>query len=335
MLFPKKVIIGHKVLGMIDDILNKLMSGNKGAIILMDENSQSYLSLINNIENYDFYIVPNGKDAITNLTNRYSVAIGLGGWKAVNSAKRISYEYRIPLVSIPTTISSEDLVNPKVTYKMNSDYKFLISNLPIAIIIDLDIICKNSNDEVLSGLGDVISKINAISDFKLYCSRCRQYYSEYAISLIKTSIQVVLKNLIEVCMRGERGLQTLIEALIGCGFAMGISGSRYVCEGAEHLFLYALKNIEDSSNLNHGKICLIGAIIGQYLHGRNWFKIKKVLDQIRAFTKLEDFKLNKQSIVKALQLAPKLDNDSCTIFSKVKVNISNIIEILNECEIVD
>lgn len=335
MFFPKKVIIGHKVLGMIDDILSKLISDNKEVIILIDENSQSYLSLISNIGNYDFYIVSNEKNTVTNLANKYSVAIGLGGWKTVNSAKHISYKCRIPLVSIPTTISSEDLVNPKVTYKMNSNYKFLISNLPTAIIIDLDIISKNPRDEVLSGLGDVISKINAISDLKLHCNRCKQHYSEYAVLLIRTSIQIVLKNLLEVCMRRKRGLQTLIEALIGCGFAMGISGSRYVCEGAEHLFLYALKNVENRDDLNHGKICLIGAIIGQYLHGKNWFKIKRILDQVKAFIKLENFKLSKQSVVKALQLAPKLDNDSCTIFSKVKVNINNIIEILRECEIIE
>lgn len=340
--FPKKVIVGHKALRMIDEVLDDfILNNNDKIIIFTDEYSQSYLQSINSIKSYDLYTVSNKTKSnktniiINNNINQYSVIIGLGRWKTINFAKYISYKSGIPLISIPTTISNEDLVNPKIVYKVNDNYKFLISNLPTVIIIDLNIISRNSKEEVLSGICDILSKLNAISDLKLYYNKYKQNYSEYAILLVKTSIQTVLRNLPKICAERESGLQTLIEALIGCGFAMEISGSRYVCEGAEHLFFYALESIEEHYNLNHGEICLIGAIIGQHLHGRNWFKMKRIINQIKTFSDRESFKLNKQSIIRALQLAPKLDNNSYTIFSKVKVNIGSIIEVLKEYEIID
>ncbi|MEM1546092.1 MAG: iron-containing alcohol dehydrogenase [Candidatus Methanomethylicia archaeon] len=335
--FPKKVVIGHKALKMIDNVLNDIVpNGNERIIVFTDEYSQSYLSLINStIRNYDFHMVSNETGNIINQINQYSAVISLGGWKIINFAKHISHKYHIPLISIPTTISNEDVVNPKIVYKINGSYKFLISNLPAAIIIDLSMINKNSKEEILSGLCDILSKSNAISDLELCYNKKCKYYSEYAVLLIKTSIQIVLKNLLEICAGKEAGLQTLIEALIGCGFAMGISNSRYVCEGAEHLFLYALESVEGYYNLNHGKICLIGAIIGQYLHGRNWLKMKRILEQIKIFSDIKSFKLTRQNIIRALELAPKLDSDLCTIFSRVRININNIIEILKECEIID
>lgn len=333
--FPKKVIVGHKTLRMINEVLDDFISNNNDKIIVFtDEYSRSYLSSVN-IKSYDLYIVSNKMGIIINNINQYSIIIGLGKWKTINFAKYISYKYRIPLISIPTTISNEDLVNPKIVCKVNSNYKFLISNLPAVIVIDLNIISRNSREEILSGICDVLSKLNAINDLELYRSRYRQSYSEYATLLVKTSVQTVLRNLPNICARKESGLQTLIEALIGCGFAMGISGSRYVCEGAEHLFFYALESIKEYYNLNHGKICLIGAIIGQYLHGRSLFKIRKIIDQIKTFSDKENFKLNKQSIIRALQLAPKLDVNSYTIFSKVKIDVDNILKVLKECGIVD
>jgi glycerol-1-phosphate dehydrogenase [NAD(P)+] len=245
------------------------------------------------------------------------VVFGVGGGTKIDVAKLSSARQEIPFISVPTTASHDGIASPLSSVKGLEKPYSVLAQAPIAIIADTNIIMKAPWRFAVSGCGDVIAKLTAVRDWRLAHKENNEYYGGYAASLALMSAKLVMQNADLIKSKSEEGLRVLIEALISCGVSMSIAGSSRPCSGAEHLFSHAL-DITATKHAMHGEQCGVGTIMMAYLHKANWKSIKNTLKKLGAPTNAEELGVEKENIVKALEIAASIRPERYTILSKLK-----------------
>jgi glycerol-1-phosphate dehydrogenase [NAD(P)+] len=245
------------------------------------------------------------------------VVFGVGGGTKIDVAKLSSARQEIPFISVPTTASHDGIASPLSSVKGLEKPYSVLAQAPIAIIADTNIIMKAPWRFAVSGCGDVIAKLTAVRDWRLAHKENNEYYGGYAASLALMSAKLVMQNADLIKSKSEEGLRVLIEALISCGVSMSIAGSSRPCSGSEHLFSHAL-DITASKHAMHGEQCGVGTIMMAYLHRANWKSVKNTLKKLGAPTNAEELGVEKENIVKALEIAASIRPERYTILSKLK-----------------
>ncbi len=247
------------------------------------------------------------------------VLFGVGGGTIIDSAKVSSGKLKIPFISVPTTVSHDGIASPLASIK-GADKPFsVMSQAPLAIIADTQVIAKGPWRFVVSGCGDIISKYTAVKDWQLAFLENGEYYGGYAASLALMSAKLVTENAELIVYRQDEGLRVLLEALISCGVAMSIAGSSRPCSGSEHLFSHAL-DIISTKHAMHGEQCGVGSILVAYLQKSNWQRIKTTLKQLGAPTTAAELGIQDSDVVKALEMAPKIRPERYTILHKLNLD---------------
>jgi glycerol-1-phosphate dehydrogenase [NAD(P)+] len=345
MQLPREVIVGTDVLNRITEVTQRLnlhgpaliISGTKSykaagkkvyeILKQTNKNTQSFLietTLTNDITQID--------KQITKL--KPQILLGIGGGTIIDATKINSNQHNIPYISIPTTASHDGIASPLASIKGPDKHYSILSQAPLAIIADTDIITLAPWRSVISGCGDVIAKFTAVKDWELAYTDKKEYYGEYAASLALMSAKLITENATLIQPSNVSGLRVLFEALISCGVAMSIAGSSRPCSGSEHLFSHALDLISTNRAM-HGEQVGIGSIIAAYLHGTNWQQIRDTLKQIGAPTTAKELEINDEDIIQALKLAPTIRTDRYTILNKQQLDYKKCQIIAKATKIID
>lgn len=247
------------------------------------------------------------------------VVFGVGGGTKIDVAKLSSAHQEVPFISVPTTASHDGIASPLSSVKGFEKPYSVMAQAPIAIIADTNIIMQAPWRFVVSGCGDVIAKFTAVKDWKLAHEEKNEYYGEYAASLALMSAKLVMQNAELIKPGKEEGLRVLLEALISCGVSMSIAGSSRPCSGSEHLFSHALDMIKPNHAM-HGEQCGVGTIMMAYLHRANWKRIREALKMLGAPTNAHELGIEKEDVVKALEMASTIRPKRYTILNKLNLS---------------
>ena len=252
-------------------------------------------------------------------TLRPQIVYGVGGGTKIDVAKCSSARTQVPFISVPTTASHDGISSPLSSIKGFEKPYSEMAQAPLAIIADTDIIMRAPWRFAISGYEDVIAKFTAVKDWQLAHEEKDEYYGGYAASLALMSAKHVMLNVNLMRKKNEDGIRVLIEALISCGVSMSIAGSSRPCSGSEHLFSHALEIVKPNCAL-HGERCGVGTVMMAYLHGANWKRIKDALEKLGAPTSAKKLGVDKDDIIRALELAARLRPERFTILNKLSLN---------------
>ena len=104
-----------------------------------------------------FHQSPRNADAI----------IGFGGGKALDVAKYIAFLSGLPYISVPTSLSNDGFCSPQSSLTIDDRRRSLPSAMPFGVILDTAV-CLNAPEMLwYSGVGDLVSKFTAVTDWKL------------------------------------------------------------------------------------------------------------------------------------------------------------------------
>lgn len=330
MQLPREVIVGNGALERVGEISRRLgftqsalviagsktnnIAGKKVRKILEEEGLTVDTFLVEAATVKD---VQNVEEKIRTL--KPEIVFGVGGGTKIDVAKCSSARSEIPFISVPTTASHDGISSPLSSIKGFEKPYSVMSQAPLAIIADTNIILRAPWRFAISGYEDVIAKFTAIKDWQLAREEKDEYYGGYAASLALMSAKHVMLNVNLMQKKNEEGLRVLIEALISCGVSMSIAGSSRPCSGSEHLFSHALEIVKPNCAL-HGERCGVGTIMMAYLHGANWKRIRDALQKLGAPTKAKELGVGKDDIIKALELAATIRPERFTILDKLSLN---------------
>ena len=248
--------------------------------------------------------------------DKSQLIVGIGGGRAVDTAKMIAFNLGKPFASVPTAASHDGISSPFVSIKGDKPHS-IVATAPLGVFVDIDIIKKAPKRLLASGCGDLIANIIAVKDWQLGRDKTGEYYGRYAADLAMMSAKIVMESSKSFVKKGldER---VIVEALISAGVASCIAGSSRPCSGAEHLFSHALDKIAPGIGL-HGEKCGIGAILMAKLQGQDWKKIVQALKNVGAPTSAKEIKINSDDVIKALMIAQELRPERYTILKEVKM----------------
>ena len=248
--------------------------------------------------------------------DKSTLIVGIGGGRAVDIAKMIAFNLKIPFASVPTAASHDGIASPFVSIKGDKPHS-IVATAPLGVFVDIDIIKKAPKRLLASGCGDLIANFVAVKDWELGRDKTGEYYGRYAADLALMSAEIVMENAKSFAKNGTDE-RVVVEALISAGVASCIAGSSRPCSGAEHLFSHALDKIAPNVGL-HGQKCGIGSIMMAKLQGQDWKKIARTLKSVGAPTTAKQIGLKKKDLISALIIAQDLRPERYTILKKHKM----------------
>ena len=250
-------------------------------------------------------------ELFTRLSKEAEAIIGLGGGKALDVAKYVAFLARRPYYAAPTSLSNDGFSSPQSSLTMAGRRKSLAAALPFAVVIDLEV-CKNAPRPLwLSGVGDLVSKITAIFDWKLAFHRVGEPVDDFAALLSDATVnQYVAEPSFDL-----QGAKLLSTSLLFNGIAMEICGSSRPASGSEHLISHALDAISSRPRL-HGLQVGIATYLMSLVQKNQSERIAGLFDRTGFWDEIRSDPFSRVEWVEALRLAPSIKDNFYTILSE-------------------
>ncbi len=338
---PYLLKIGH---GKIEKIGKYLVDKSMNNIALfMGEGIEELLGekLNNSLDTHNIKVVYNqiikdiNIDDIThtafNLSPTIDAIVGIGGGKALDFAKYSAYLLKIPFISVPTSISNDGFCSPSSSLTVLGKRKSIKSGIPFGVVIDLDIIKNSPKIFLYSGIGDMVSKITSIWDWKKAFEKGLERFNDFASLLAYNSLGLLFLKYTSDIFDPEfqRGLAN---SLLISGLSMEVAGSSRPASGSEHLISHALDRVCKKPKIHGVQVGVATYLCALLQDNENMSDVKTLLIDtgFLDFVKTDPF--DKSEYIEALKLAPSIKQDYYTILSE-NDSFDRAIKLINDDEI--
>ncbi len=280
-----------------------------GKIIVdsLSENGYQIDTLIENHIEPTVYFVENLMARVRNLLiGDDSLLLGIGGGSTLDVCKYISYKLDLNFIAVPTLLSSDAIATGYSVLWDNNKNNAIPTKPPFLIIGDYEILSKQPKKYVAAGVGDMLSKLSGLYDWRLSFWLGNETYNDFAMNVAKSTTELLEARMEDVAKMNYIGMETLFLAEVTDGYLMQLSGTTRVAAGSEHLFTFALEQVHGKSN--HGAYCGLGTIMMSYLQNRGEKIVRNHLITVGAPTCAAEVDVKPGEIVKALTMAHKMRN---------------------------
>ncbi len=244
------------------------------------------------------------------LPKKVDAVLGIGGGKALDSAKYLAFLARLPYLAVPTSLSNDGFCSPQSSLTLQGRRKSLPAAIPQGVILDVQVCLGAPKILWLSGVGDLAAKLTAVADWKLAFHRTGEPVNDLAALLSDATVRQFLAGP-DFDVQGTTLLGT---ALMLNGIAMEISGSSRPVSGSEHLISHALDAVSARPRL-HGLQVGVATYLISRLQGKNSDTIARLFAQTGLWDAVRDDPFSKTEWREALRLAPSIKEDFYTVLS--------------------
>lgn len=241
------------------------------------------------------FSLPRGIDAI----------VAVGGGMVIDYSKYIAFLSHIPVISIPTSISNDGFASPMASLYVDGRRKSLKAKIPYGVILDTEVIRQSPVRFSISGIGDLVSKYSAITDWKNSYRETGEAVNDFAVMISLMSVENVV-NYPKKDLNDLEFLRTVCSALVMSGVAMEVCGSSRPASGSEHLISHAYDKIAE-------KPWLHGLQVGVATLATTWLQdnpkrdlILKIFEDTGFNSFLKENPLDKAAFLQAIDAAPEV-----------------------------
>lgn len=250
------------------------------------------------------------QECFAKLPQPLDAILGLGGGKALDVAKYVAFLSGLRYVAIPTSLSNDGFSSPQSSLTLAGKRRSLPAAMPFGVVLDTQICLEAPEKLWLSGVGDLVCKLTAVTDWKLAFHAVGTPVDDFAALLSDATVFQFLAR----PARDREGITLLGTALLLNGIAMGVCGSSRPASGSEHLISHALDAVSERPQL-HGLQVGMAAYVVSRLQGRWTEEIARLFDAIGFWQviRADPFRLSEWR--EAVRLAPRLKADFYTVLS--------------------
>lgn len=234
----------------------------------------------------------------------YDVIISMGGGKAIDTGKYLSFLRGIPFISVPTSISNDGFASSGASLLVKGQRKSVPAKMPYGVIADLTILSTAPKPFYYSGLGDVVSKITACYDWQYEVKNGVGSLDHYALLTAKKSVNSVVR-LPKPYIEEGLFIKEVVDSLIMSGISMEVAGSSAPASGSEHLISHAMDKIAPGAYL-HGLQVGIATYIMALAQEYRVKRVRKFLKDTGFFAHVKNLKIPRALLVEAVKLGPTI-----------------------------
>jgi len=260
-----------------------------------------------NIENiiHTAFKVPQGTDVI----------IGIGGGKSLDYSKYCAHTLQLPFISVPTSVSNDGFCSPSASLLVEGKRKSVQASIPYGVVADLDIITSAPKETFYSGLGDMISKVTALWDWKKAFDKKLSDYNDFSAMLAYNSLDALHYAGEREESYSDEFYSRLVNSLVLSGIAMEVAGSSRPASGSEHLISHAMDFLSLNPRM-HGLQVGTATYLCALLQDNKVAEIKRFLETSGFADFVSKNPLDKKDFLAALEYAPQVKENYYTILSE-------------------
>jgi glycerol-1-phosphate dehydrogenase [NAD(P)+] len=208
------------------------------------------------------------------------IIAGIGGGRAIDSAKYVSLQTGANFISIPSVIGADAYITPVAAVRTDGIVSYLGNKFATKIVVDCDLIMTAPKRLNRAGVGDIYSTKISLMDWK-YASEHSS--AEYDAEIVNEAEKVLSKlssakgDIRDVTEKGIKSLVPMHIRLNELQWPFIAKGRTWPQEGIEHVFFYSLEKVTGKT-FSHGEVLGTGCVIGAFFHGVNVDEIIGDLD---------------------------------------------------------
>ncbi len=259
--------------------------------------------------------------------------LAVGGGRVIDVSKAACIKLGLPVIVVPTLLSADGIASP---VSVLADDKGRIDShpakLPIAVLVDLDVIARGPVSAARAGFGDLLANRSAVDDWRLAARGGNEDVDDFAALLSESAAELAWS--LDVTSLGEGSptkelLRRLLHGLVLSGLAMEIAGSSRPCSGAEHLISHALDRLYPGT-ASHGEQVAFGAVVATHLRDGDWTSLQDLLHTAGMDAAAQGFGLDAEKVVAAIQAAPDTRPDRYTVLSDLELDERQLLSVVEE-----
>ncbi|MDP4178102.1 MAG: iron-containing alcohol dehydrogenase family protein [Bacillota bacterium] len=230
--------------------------------------------------------------------------IAVGGGKVIDAVKYMSFLIKMPFISIPTSTSNDGFSSSGASLLLKGKRVSLPAKTPYGVIADIDVIKGAPEKFIYSGIGDLVSNITALYDWKFEEDNNKAIIDDFAVMISKKAVNSFVRTEFKT-IKDDLFLKELVESLTMNGIAMEIAGNSSPASGSEHLISHALDKLLQVPQL-HGIQVGIGSYIMANVQKHRVERIRKVFSETGFFEYVSTLNMKKEDFKKSIEIAPSI-----------------------------
>lgn len=164
-----------------------------------------------------------------------ALIVSVGSGTLNDMAKYLSSRTGVPYIIVCTAPSMDGYVADGAPLICNGQKISYVATLAYGVVGDTDIMKAAPMHMIHAGLGDVLGKLTALTDWSLAVAMIHEYRCDTCVKLVEEALQKCITNAPLLKERNEEAILYLIEALTLTGVTMVIVGVSRPASGSEHL----------------------------------------------------------------------------------------------------
>jgi glycerol-1-phosphate dehydrogenase [NAD(P)+] len=194
----------------------------------------------------------------------YDAVVGIGGGRTLDVAKYAASLSGLPMVAVATSLAHDGIASPVASLEDNeagrkSSYGV---QMPIAVVVDLDYVRRSEPAMRRSGIGDTVSNLSAIADWRLAERERGEAVDGVAVTFARIAATSVIHR--DDGIDDDAFLIGLAESLVLSGLAMATAGSSRPCSGGDHEILHAIDHLFPGT-AHHGELAGAASLFTSFL----------------------------------------------------------------------
>jgi glycerol-1-phosphate dehydrogenase [NAD(P)+] len=250
----------------------------------------------------------------------YDALVGIGGGRTLDVAKYAASLTALPLVAVATNLAHDGIASPVASLESEGGRKLSYGvQMPTAVVIDLDYVRSSAPAMRRAGIGDAISNLSAIADWRLAEAARGEEVDGVAVTFARTAGMAVLHR--RDGIDDEEFLMALAEGLVLSGLAMATAGSSRPCSGGDHEIVHAIDHLFPGT-AGHGELAGAGSLFTSFLRGDEHLagELDRCLTRHELPRTPEDLGLTEQQFVQAVLDAPSTRPDRYTVLEHLDMD---------------
>ncbi len=245
--------------------------------------------------------------------------MGIGGGRTLDVAKHAASLNGLPMVSVATSLAHDGLASPVASLTEGGRKGSYGVQMPIAVMVDLDYVRRADPELRQGGIGDVLSNLSAIADWRLAERDRGEAVDGLAATFARTAALAILHR--DDGIDDDPFLAALAEALVLSGLAMATAGSSRPCSGGEHEIVHAVDHYFPGT-AGHGQLVGMATLFTCFLRGEHdrVARLDAVLRRHGLPRTPADLGLTEAQFAEAVVHAPETRPDRYTVLERLQLD---------------